>query len=202
MKIVPILFLLATAACVNPPAENLADMSAESGSEPAAASAGDGDSTYVREVAEFLADAGPAQKLSDAAASRTGLVATFAAALEQRDTVELRRLVLTRAEFGHLYYPHTRFTAAPYRLAPALLWFLIQNNSSKGIERVFQRHGGRPLGPVTVECGPEVVEGDNRLWPDCVLVHTVEGEVRRDRWFGTIMERGGAFKFVSYANDL
>ena len=202
MKIIPVLLLLATTACANPPAGTLADTPTASENAPTAARIGDGDAVYVREVADFLADAGAAQTLSDAAASRAELVKTFAAALEQRDTARLRRLVLNRAEFGHLYYPHTRFTEAPYRMAPALLWFLIQNNSSKGIERVFHRYGGRPLGSVAVECGPEVVEGDNRLWPDCVLVRTVDGEVLRDRWFGTIMERGGAFKFVSYANGL
>lgn len=197
--------MITASACSNP--------AGGSGGDPAAANmAADtaevlDDSTtaaYLREVGSFMAGAGPLPAgLADGASSRDRLVEQFVTALEQQDTATLRRLVLTRAEFAHLYYPHTRFTRAPYRMAPELLWFLIQNNSSKGITRVYQRYAGTHLGEVGYTCGRVITEGVNRLWEECrlVLPGTSKAEVG-ERWFGSIIEHGGIYKFVSYANDL
>jgi hypothetical protein len=136
--------------------------------------------------------------------SRDALVRRFVRALEMSDTAALLALHLTRAEFAYLYYPFTQYTRPPYELSPALLWFLIEQNSEKGLVRLLRRYGGRPLGYVGYRCEQEPQrEGANRLWNACRIKRKVEsGELVEERLFGSIIERDGRYKFVSYANDL
>lgn len=175
--------------------------------EPRASTAGGVvDSTFPieEEIRRFVAtvDSLPS-RLREGAASREALVHRFVQAVETLDTLELVRLLLQRDEFIALYYPHTRFTSPPYELAPGLLWFQMQNVSSRGIGRLLARDGGRPLGVLGVECGPEpVVEERNRLWPACqVLVRDPAGVARRRTLFGTMLERDGVWKFLGYNNE-
>jgi hypothetical protein len=95
------------------------------------------------------------------------------------------------------------FTKPPYELAPGLVWFQIQNGSSRGLGRLLDRTAGRPLQVLGQRCAPEpVLEGPNRIWNDCVLLLDPPDEA--PEWtalFGGILERDGIYKFVSYAND-
>jgi hypothetical protein len=138
------------------------------------------------------------------AASRAELVERFVRAVESHDTASLRTMVLSRAEFAYLYYPTSRSSRPPMQQSPALVWFQIQQNSEKGIVRALRRHGGRPLGYVTHECEPQPTrEGENVLWEVCSLERVLpSGDRSSGRWFGSIIERNGHFKFISYANDL
>ena len=138
--------------------------------------------------------------LSGGASSRGELVRRFVRAVEKQDTLELRALLLNRAEFAYLYFPTTRFARPPLRTDPALLWFQMQMNSEKGIVRLLRRHGGTDAGfrGHACETAP-VMEGENRLWERCT-VRLADGGM--DRWFGTVIERGGRYKLVSYANGL
>jgi hypothetical protein len=54
-----------------------------------------------------------------------------------------------------------------------------------------------------LQCPPEpLVEGPNRIWERCtVRVDSAGGETIEMRLFGSILERDGVFKFVSYTND-
>lgn len=46
-------------------------------------------------------------------------------------------------------------------------------------------------------------EGENRLWSECrVRRVSPAGDTVHQRIFGSILEREGGFKFVSYRNDL
>lgn len=140
--------------------------------------------------------------LSGGASSRDALVDRFVTALEAADTATFQDLLLTRAEFAWLYYPHTRFTAPPYELAPGLLWFQMENGTSRGFHRMMLRMGGRPAHVAGYACPQEpLVEGPNRVWEECVLhLAPPGGEARDFRLFGSILERDGIFKFVSYTN--
>ncbi len=143
--------------------------------------------------------------LRGGAESRERLVRWFVQALERKDTLALAELVLTRAEFGVLYYPYTKYVSEPYQLSPGLLWFFIQNQSSRGITRALQRYGGRPLRYLRHRCDPEEpeVQGPNRVWTECVVIRVgPEGALVEERLFGSILERQGRFKFVSFANSL
>ncbi|MEX2281712.1 MAG: hypothetical protein WEE89_04395 [Gemmatimonadota bacterium] len=143
-----------------------------------------------------------ATALSPVADSRELLVRQFLTALEARDSTALKSLVLSTAEFIDLYYPSTPYTRPPYRQNPAFVWFLIQQNSQKGISRAMDRFGGRPLRYQGSECKPEEPQGNNRFWSCAVRIEPATGQPGSIRLFGSIMERAGRYKFVSYANDL
>lgn len=136
--------------------------------------------------------------------SRESLARAFVLALAARDTAALRRLVLTRAEFAFLVYPASPYTKPPYRQAPGLVWMQIATASSAGYARLVDRLGGRPLSFQALTCRsvPESQER-NRIWRECrVRVTDARGAAGTLRLFGDIIERDGAFKFVSYANDM
>ncbi len=144
----------------------------------------------------------PPRALAGGAPSRDALVERFVKALEAADTAAFRDMLLTRAEFAWLYYPNTRYTAPPYELAPALLWFQIENGTSRGFGRLLDRMGGRPAYARGYTCPADGRrEGSNRVWEDCVVHLRPPGAEARDlRLFGTILERDGVYKFVSYSN--
>ncbi len=140
--------------------------------------------------------------LAGGAPSRDALVQRFVTALETADTAAFQDVLLTRAEFAWLYYPHTQFTTPPYELAPGLLWFQIENGTSRGFGRLMERMGGRPAHADGYSCPSEPrTEEPNRVWEECVVHLRPPGGQPRDlRLFGSILERGGVFKFVSYSN--
>jgi hypothetical protein len=125
-------------------------------------------------------------------------------AVEAADTLALRDMLLSRAEFAYLYYPHTVYTHPPYELSPGLLWFQMENATSRGFTRLMDAWEGRPLGWSGYQCAREpTVEGPNRVWTGCVVqLIGDEYEGTEIGLFGPILERGGTFKFVSYSNDL
>jgi hypothetical protein len=153
----------------------------------------------------FRADLGDAPSaLRGGAPTRDALVASFVGALESNDTTMLVRLALTRAEFAWLVYPGSPYTAPPYRQAPDLVWMRIVAGSGRGLARLLDRYGGRPLGTHGCRCDSEPERhGEYRVWRQCaMLVDDANGRTRRVRLFGDIIERDGHFKLVSFANDL
>ena len=128
----------------------------------------------------------------------------FLRAVSSNDTASVRRLVVNRAEFAWLYYPHTRFTKPPYELGPELLWMQMNEASEKGIVRALRRYAGTPLRFEALSCPDSVtVEGPNRITTGCQLrFAAADSAARTLRLFGSLMERDGRWKFVSYANEL
>ncbi len=164
------------------------------------------DSVVRRAVAleRFRAGMPPVESLSGGATSRDALVRQFVRALETRDTVALRRMALTKAEYAWLYYPTNPQGLPPYDLSPGLLWFMIESRGTRGLGHALEERGGRLLGYVGHDCDPTPsVEGANRVYGPC-LVRRVEapGDTVAERLFGLVIERGGRFKFISYANKL
>jgi hypothetical protein len=140
--------------------------------------------------------------LSGGAESRAALVRAFVRAVERSDTATIRRLVMDRAEFAYLYYPSSPLAAPPYSQPPGLLWLQFQLNSEKGIVRVLRRYGEHAVPYASHRCpAARARQGENLLWEGCTLRLAVDGDTVEKRLFGTIVERGGRFKFVSYAND-
>lgn len=139
-----------------------------------------------------------------AAPSRDALVRAFVRAVEAGDSAALRALVLTRAEFGWLYYPTTPQGLPPYDLSPSLLWFLTDGATSQGARRLIEERAGRPLGYAGYRCDPTPSrEGANTVWGPCrVRRLQAAGDTLEERLFGLIVERDRRFKFVSLANKL
>ena len=135
--------------------------------------------------------------------SRDALVRRFVRAIEAADTADLRRMMMTRAEFAHLYYPGSAYTRRPSRQEADLVWFLHIQNSEKGVSRALARYGTEPLGFLDYACDPTPVrEGANTLWHGCAMRLAPRGDTLRLRLFGPILERDGRFKVYSFANDL
>jgi hypothetical protein len=142
--------------------------------------------------------------LSGGERSRDALVQAFVRALAANDTAALRAMLMTKAEYAWLYYPTNPQGLPPYDLAPALYWFMIDGRSAQGLTQALAERGGRPLHIVGYTCDPAAShEGDNRVYGPCQLRRVqAPGDTVAERLFGPILERGGRFKFVSYANKL
>lgn len=135
--------------------------------------------------------------------TREALVRRFVKALVARDSADLRAMLLSPREFADLVYPESPYTHPPYRQSPALVWNQIQNPSESGLTRLVRRLGGQPLRYDGYACEAKAdLQGHNLIWTGCVLrLADQTGEIRANRLFGSIIERDGKFKFVSYANE-
>jgi hypothetical protein len=151
----------------------------------------------------FRAGLAGVDSLQGGAASERALVTALLSATGARDSTALGALLLSRAEFAWLYYPAHAYSRPPYELDPGTFWTLIQGNSSKGFTRLLREYGGKRLGYVTHACKPsDAVQAPVREWNQCEVGLTVDGAETVKRMFGSIVEIGGHYKFVSYANDL
>ena len=138
------------------------------------------------------------------AGTRAELLSRFAAALERRDTVILRQLTIDRAEYAYLVYPGSENTRPPYRQPPAIAWMLLSAGNEKAFHRLVDRYGGKPLDVAGVRCdGVRRRDAGVTYWPDCRIPTSDEsGRTVWRRLFGSIVERDGRVKFLSYANGL
>jgi len=135
--------------------------------------------------------------------NRDALVSQVVDALRNSDTLAFERLAVNRAEWAWLYYPTNQLAEPPYELPPALAWFQLQETNRTGVFRALREFGGRPLRFDGYECAAEpTVEGENRIWTRCTVMLTFDGEAPISiRLFSAILERGGHFAILSYAND-
>lgn len=143
-------------------------------------------------------------ELRDGPRGRDEIVSRFISAVERADTAAFESLALSKAEYGFLYYPSSVYSRKPYELPPDIAWLLNEQNGQKGATRVLRRLGGRGLHFGGYTCGATAREGENAFWRDCEVEYVdpaTSRQVKR-KLFGTIMERGGRYKFLSYANDL
>jgi hypothetical protein len=155
------------------------------------------------EIRRFASAHGTAESLAGGAESLSELTEMFAAAANSGDADAIRALMVTRAEFGSLHYPHTQHARPPYELAPALVWFQLENRSGRGITRLLRWIEGAELETGAVRCDPAQPHGSGRLWTGCTVdVRQADGSVDPMRLFGPVLEHDGRFKLLSAANEL
>jgi hypothetical protein len=156
----------------------------------------------LRRFREMLGGA-PVTSLIGGARSRDELLRRFVAAVAARDTADLRAMVLNAHEYAYLVYPSSPYMHPPYENPAGLVWMQITNPSVSGFKRLLQRRGGVRFRLDGYTCDPKADrEGKNLLWRNCVLhLSAPEYGFATERWFGSIIERDGQFKFVSYANQ-
>jgi len=134
---------------------------------------------------------------------RDSLVSRFVAALEQSDTAAFMPMTMSRAEFAWLYYADDPQSKPPYELPPDIMWYQRMQQGERGIIRALQKFGGRPLAYRGYACEDSARLGENEVWTQCRLdVTDGEGNRVKARLFGGIIQRGGRYKLVSYANEL
>lgn len=156
------------------------------------------------EIRRFRIGMSPVTELSGGVDSKEALVDALLRRLEAADTTGVAELAMTRTEFAWLYYPHTMYTRPPYELSPALVWFQLQNQSSRGMGRLLFTYAGKELHDTGFRC-PDAGEpfGEGHIWNGCTVLGVVPtGESVEERLFGSILEVGGRFKFVGFANEL
>jgi hypothetical protein len=135
--------------------------------------------------------------------TRDDLVRHLVRAVASQDTAAMRDMILSAREFADLVYPSSPYTHAPYAQAPGFVWSQIVQPSASGFRRLMRRRGGVAFRYLDHTCNPiPEKQGENRIWTGCTLrVRSPDGDTTTQRWFGSIIERGGRFKFVSYANQ-
>ena len=152
------------------------------------------------EIRRFNDGLTPTTTLKGGASSPEALVRLFARALAERDTNALVSLLVSRAEFGYLVFPESRYARPPYKTKPAIVWTQLVSDSERGLSRLLERVSGDSLRISALRC-PKVAdrEGANRYWRNCSLsIGDTAGGSRRLQLFGPILERGGRTKFLSY----
>ena len=84
------------------------------------------------------------------------------------------------------------------------MWNMLTRQSAGGMSYVFRRWSGKAVELEGYDCGAApAAEGENLIHGPCVVRVTVDGrDTVAARLTGPIIERAGAFKFVSYTNDL
>jgi hypothetical protein len=134
--------------------------------------------------------------------SREALVRRFLKALAANDTADIRAMVIHAREFSDLYYLDSPYSRPPYRQSVSLAWRLIQDPSLTNISTLLAKRGGQPISYVSDACDPKVEhEGKTTRYTGClVTVRENGGKPVNRRLFGSIVERGGQFKFLSYTN--
>ncbi len=155
-------------------------------------------------IRRFRADLPEVRQLIDGEVSRQALVAKFVQAVATKDKKALGHLTLSRAEFAYVYFPNSSDATAANGLSPQLRWNGITLNSEKGITRALDRVGGKPLTLESLDCpNPPTTSGAMTLHDGCtVRIAATDGTKFSGRLFGSIIEFGGRFKFVGYANDM
>jgi len=156
---------------------------------------------YLRRFREGLTEP---SRFEGGASTRDALAQRFLEALSARDTAALAGLAVTRAEFAWLVFPDHIYAAPPYELDPALFWMRLSSESSKGLGRALARYGGRPLVLLSLACQRDTLQlrsGPARMWSGCQLRYRDGAQEETRRFFGSIVERDGRVKLVSFAND-
>ena len=135
--------------------------------------------------------------------SREALVRRFVKALSTNDISDLRAMAVHGREFSDLYYPESPYARPPYRQPVSFAWRMIQDPSGSGLSKLLTRLGGKPMTFVSEKCEPNPLhEGRTTRFSGCLVrVLGSNGDTATRRYFGSIIERGGQFKFLSYTND-
>jgi hypothetical protein len=145
----------------------------------------------------------PVTQLKGGSRSRDALIRRFVRAVVAADSIDLLAMVVTPREFADLIYPESPNVHPPYQQDPALVWRTIQNASISGYRRLVRRAGGIPITLEDYSCDPRPsAQGSNRFWGACQLrLKGAAGDTSTHYFFGSIVERQGAFKFMGYRNE-
>ena len=156
-------------------------------------------------IRRFQAKVGgsPVRELTGASTSREALVRRFVTTLSVGDSLELGAMLLNAREFIDLVYPESPSTHPPYRQDPDLVWRMMQNPNASGLKRLIRRAGAQRTVLAGYGCDPKPErQGANSFWRNCTLqLVSPKGDTSSHRLFGSVIERHGRFKFVSYRNE-
>ncbi len=145
--------------------------------------------------------------LTGGASTSTALAQAIVSALASADTAALVGLLVTRAEYGWLVFPHHVYARPPYELDPGLAWLRLTSASSSGLTRLLREYGDHPMAMTSLSCAEDTTAvvrgGPVRIWGPCqVAWRGADGVEHSGRLFGSMLERDGRLKLLSYKSDL
>jgi hypothetical protein len=138
-----------------------------------------------------------------ASMSREALIRRVVRDVARADSSDLAAAAITPREFIDLVYPSSPYTHRPYEQPPDLVWMQIANPSGAGYRRLLGRLGGQAFAYISDACaGKPERQGANTLYLDCIIMVSDPSHRQiKQRWFGSIIERDGRFKILSYRNQ-
>jgi hypothetical protein len=145
-----------------------------------------------------------AKRFTGGSTSKDALVRRFIEALVKRDTNDLRAMAVHAREYADLIYLGSPNSHPPYHQPPDFAWRQMQDPSTAGLTKLMHVVAGKPMQFIAAPCEPKVLhEGKVTRYTGC-LVRFVNaaGDTVTKRYFGSIVERDGQFKFLSYTNDI
>ena len=157
---------------------------------------------YLRRFREGLREP---ESLQGGARTRVELARRFLAAVAAEDSAALRELLITPAEFAWLIFPLHIYSRPPYELDPALFWLQLGAESNKGLSKTLARYGSRNLRYLAMDCRADSTQlqpGPARLWSRCLVTFEDDSVKLTQRMFGSIVERDGRAKLLSFASGL
>jgi hypothetical protein len=199
---------LAAAACDSPAPRAAEAKEADPASAvatPAAATLPQDSALPIEEqLRRFRAGLVEPKGLENGFRSPDALARAFARAVSARDTAALSRMKLTREEFAWFYYPQSPRSLPPYELDPDLAWMQVRANGQRGYIRLMTQFAGKEMRVHGQGCeGKTESYNGIRVMSYCWIRYTgADGRTGRDILYGGIIERGGIYKLVSYANRL
>ncbi|HEV8599534.1 MAG TPA: hypothetical protein VGQ69_09255 [Gemmatimonadales bacterium] len=143
-------------------------------------------------------------RLAGGEVSREALARRFLAAIAAQDSAALIELALTRAEFAWLVFSDHRYVDPPYELDPEIFWMQLTAESAKGITRALRRYQSHSLTFLALQCQRDTLQirrGPAKLWGPCALRYRDGAREETRRLFGSLVERDGRVKLLSFAND-
>lgn len=162
---------------------------------------GDAPSAPPEQLRAFTADlAEQPRTFAGGAPSLEALAAQFTRAVQRRDTATVAALHLSRAEFAYLVYPTHPQAQPPYSLPPDVMWMMTEAESAKGLGNAVARLAEHSVSVDQVACDGVSRQGVNQVHFGCVAIARASrnrGGIRLR--LGPIVERGGQFKFASFA---
>jgi hypothetical protein len=142
------------------------------------------------------------EHLAGGAANPHELVERFFDALSRSDTAAVSSMIVTRAEYGFLYYATSVYAKKPYELPPDIAWTLSSEASAKAARRLLARLGGHAMDLERIECERIEHEGENEIRSGCAVTYVAtSGDRMKQRLFRSMIIRDGRAKFLSYSGD-
>ncbi len=163
------------------------------------------DSIFPPEEAlrRFQTEAGgvPVASLSGGEGSVDALLKRYWATLARGDSLALTPIVVSKPEFAYLYFPES---AEPGNgMQPHVSWLLLSNNSGRGLARAMQLAAGADSTLQGTTCVDRKLEaGASTIVGPCAIIRMKNAQPDTVWITSHVIERGGVFKLMSFANEL
>ncbi len=163
------------------------------------------DSIFTPEEAlrRFQTEAGgvPVTSLSGGERSLDALLTRYWATLVRGDSLALTPIVLSKPEFAYLYFPES--DEPGNGMQPHISWLLLSNNSGRGLSRALATAAKSDSTLRGTTCSDRKLRaGVSTIIGPCAIIR-MKDALPDTVWITAhVIERGGVYKLMSFANEL